>query len=439
MMQTDSSTDPIIHIASLSHDARGVGRVEGKAVFVRDALPDERVTYNVYKKHSQYDEADVVSIIEPSAERVGPKCSYFGYCGGCALQHLDASRQIHYKQQWLADQLYKFAHCEPSEWAEPLTGPYWQYRYKARLGVKYVKAKGRVLVGFREKKGRYLADIERCEILHPKVGDNLLTLSDMIGQLTLYNQCPQIEVAATDDQVALNFRLLAEPTEADLQILAEYGSAHGFAIYIQRKGPLTTYLHYAPEGFEQLSYLADDTVRLSFAPYQFTQINPMMNREMIAQAIDWMDLSEEDSILDLFCGIGNFSLPIATKVDLLVGVEGDATAIDSARENADANAVTNTTFHVSDLFEDQSHQGWMKQSFNKVILDPPRSGAEMMANALCKMLRPEMILYVSCNPSTLARDIAILTEGGYQLQKANVMDMFPHTAHVESMALLTRK
>jgi 23S rRNA (uracil1939-C5)-methyltransferase len=425
-------------ITDLSNDARGVGKSdEGKAIFVKGALPNEKITVNVYKKHEQFDEADLVELIEKSEHRVEPKCQYFGYCGGCALQHLDAEKQIDYKANWLADNLERIGKIEPESWLPPLKGPFWGYRYKARLGVKHVHAKGRVLVGFRELKGRYLAEIERCEILHSKVGDNLMTLSDMIGKLSIYNKLPQIEVAASDTQVALNFRVLATPTEEDLALLSAYGEQYGFLIYTQPKGPLTTELLYAPEGFTSLAYEINADCKLSFAPYQFTQVNPSINRAMLA--IELLELNSEDRVLDLFCGIGNFTLPIAQQVAAVVGVESDTTAIETAKQNARDNNIENSQFYVGNLFDPEVQSQWARQDYTKVLLDPPRSGAIEILPHVTKVLKPERIVYVSCQPSTLARDIAYLVENGYRLEKAGVMDMFPHTAHVESMALLVRK
>lgn len=438
--RVDGQHDGMITIHSLSNDARGVGRnPHNKTVFVRGALPDEQVTYRVLKSHSQFDEAEVADIIAPSADRVTAACEHFGHCGGCALQHLSPERQIDYKQTWLSDQLRKFANVQPKVWAEPLRGSAWGYRYKARLGVQWQPEKAQVQIGFRERKGRHLADITQCKVLHPAVGERLPELTQLVSQFSITHVCSQIEVAATDDQVALNFRVLESLSQADLDLLSSFGQYHDVVIYLQPAEAASTYLHYAPVGYEQLTYRADDTTQLCFQPYQFTQVNPTMNRAMIAQTIDWLQLSASDQVLDLFCGIGNFSLPIARKVAQVTGVEGDETAIASAQYNAERNGLSNTAFYVGNLFDDQSRAAWVRSSFTHVVLDPPRAGAREIIPLITQKIKPQKILYVSCDPATLARDIGELVKGGYKLRRAGVMDMFPHTAHVESMALLVRK
>lgn len=430
--------DPV-KIESLSHDGRGVTHIDGKAIFVEGALPNEIVRMSALKQTRQYDDAIVDEIIEASSERVTPKCAAFGNCGGCALQHLEHGKQISYKQQSLLDNFSKMAKTAPQEVLEPIQSQPWGYRYKARLGVKYVKAKKRVYIGFREKHSRYLANMDACEVLDSRIGKNLEVIADAIGKLSCFNKIAQIEVAFSETGCALIFRNLVELTDEDKTILIKLGEEKNYHIYLQPKGPKTVFLLY-PEKSELSYRLTDYDLKLVHLAIDFTQVNPYINPLMIKQALELLDLNKNDNVLELYCGIGNFTLPIARTAKSVIAVEGEKTLVERANENAVRNDITNVEYHVANLMEDTDGLPWLRgKTYTKVLLDPPRSGAKEMIDTIA-LLKPERIVYVSCNPATLARDTdTLVNTHGYELVKAGVIDMFPHTAHVESMALFVRK
>ncbi len=427
-------------IEALSHEGRGICHVDGKTVFVSGALPDEEVMFKYTNRFSKYDEGQTLEVLEASPHRVEAECEFYAVCGGCSLQHMDATEQIKLKQSVLLDNLQHIGKIEAEEILPPLTGPVWGYRQKARLGVRYVHKKERVLVGFREKHSAFLADMRHCRILHPSLANRLEALSGLICSMTSYNRIAQIEVAIGDDATALIFRNLDPLGEADLQKLRDFGQQHDFQIYIQPKGPDTVTLVYPQTA--HLSYrLPDQDLELDFLPNDFTQVNTWINQRMINRALELLDLQGSDSVLELFCGLGNFSLPIARLAGEVTAVEGDAALIERARANAAKNRIDNIHFHTANLMdEDLGAMPWLRGcQYDKVLLDPPRSGAQAMLPHIAAV-KPERIVYVSCNPATLARDAGILVkEYGYRLIKAGVMDMFPHTAHVESIALFTHK
>ena len=425
-------------VESLTHDGRGVARIGDKTVFIDGALPHEEVMFRYSRVRSNYDEGTVLEVLTASPHRVTPACEFFAVCGGCSLQHLEPAEQIRLKQSMLLENLTRIGKVQADEILPPLTGPIWAYRQKARLGVRYVHKKERVLVGFREKHSAFLADMHSCRILNPLIGERLDDLSSMIRQLSCYKQIAQIEVAIGDEAVALIFRNLVELTDEDKQVLAEFGQRHEFQIYLQPKGPDTVTLLW-PET-ASLSYrIPQYDVSLAFRPNDFTQVNTAINQAMVTQALDLLDPQPTDQVLELFCGLGNFSLPLARQVKQLVAVEGDAALIERARENAERNAIHNVEYHVANLMEDVAGLPWLrKRSYDKILLDPPRSGAVEVIPVIAG-LKPSRIVYVSCNPATLARDAGVLVnEYGYKLVKAGVMDMFPHTAHVESIALFIK-
>lgn len=427
-----------LRIDSLSHDGRGVGRHEGKAVFVDGALPGETVRCRVVEIHKKHDEALVETVLEASPLRVEPRCPHAGVCGGCSLQHLASEAQIDAKQQVLLDNLAHIGKVAPEAVLPPLRGPHWGYRTKARLGAKYVRKKGRMLVGFREKHAPYLAELTRCEVLHPSVGEHITELADLIAGLEARERIPQIEIAVGDEATALVFRNLDTLSDRDAGRLREYGERTGLHIYLQPAGPASAYLLWPEQS--QLAYaLPRYEVRLAFLPTDFTQVNRAINGAMIDLALELMDLQSTDRVLDLFCGLGNFTLPLARRCAHVVGVEGEPSLVQRARDNAARNAIANAEFHVANLAEDVSIYPWLKQGFDKLLLDPPRSGALEVIPTIAR-LGFERIVYVSCNPSSLARDAGLLVhEHGYRLIKAGVMDMFPHTAHVESIALFEKQ
>ena len=426
------------HIESLTHDGRGVARIEGKPVFIHGALPGETVEFVYTDRRRDYAEGRTTAVLEAAMHRVEPRCPHFGICGGCSLQHLEASAQIEAKQALLVEQFRRIGKIEEVALFPPLTGPAWGYRRKARLGVKYVPKKGKVLVGFRERSSPFIAELETCPVLHPKVGERLSDLSELIGELSLRNRLPQIEVAVGDERAALVFRILEDPTGDDLGRLRDFGTRFGFDLYLQRHGPDSVTALY-PEAPPLLSYaLPEPKVEFRFQATEFTQVNVDMNRKMVGRVLDVLAPEPGDSVLDLFCGIGNFTLPLARRAGQVVGVEGGRDAVERGRENAEANGLANVEFHVADLTQPLAGLAWADRSYERVLLDPSRAGAEEALDGIPRW-GASRIVYVSCNPSTLARDAGILVHRhGYRLLRAGVMDMFPQTAHVESIALFEK-
>lgn len=420
-------------IEDISHDGRGIAHVNGKTVFISGALPFEEVNFIYTKKRGKFDEGVVVDVIKAAPNRAEPKCPYFGICGGCSLQHLEASAQLQLKQQVLLEQLQHFGKTQPEEVLDPLTAPIWGYRRKARLGVKYVAKKAKVLVGFREKNGRFLADMDNCEILDKSVGLKLRELGDFIASLDSYQTIPQIEVAVGDKITALVWRHLEDLSFSDIEKLKGFGEKNNFYIYLQPKGPDSVFLLYPENGTNYLSYEVGES-KLDFYPTDFTQVNAGINQQMVPRALQLLDPNADDTILDLFCGLGNFTIPLAKKCKSIVGVEGSDEMVMRAKMNADLNGVANAEFYAANLAADCSGMKWLDYKYDKLLLDPPRTGALEIIQSLAKN-KFAKILYVSCNPATLARDAGTLIQQGYRLQQAGIMDMFPHTSHVEAMAL----
>lgn len=424
-------------IEALSHDGRGVARVDGKTVFVAGALPGERVQVQYTGRRRDFDEGRTASVIDASPARVSPRCVHYAACGGCSVQHLDPPQQVRAKQEVLLDNLLRIGRVSPDSVLSPLTGPHWGYRRKARLGVKYVAKKQKVLVGFREPQSSLIADLRRCEVLHPAVGERLEELAELVAGLELYNRIPQIEVAVADEVAALVFRVLEAVGHKDWQSLADYGRATGIHVYIQPGGPDTLQLLW-PDASHLTYRLPAHGLELQFSPVDFTQINADINRAMIDRTLELLAAGAQDCVLDLFCGLGNFSLPIARQAARVVGIEGDPRLVDRARANAERNGIENAEFHAADLAGALDELPWMRERYDKVVLDPPRSGAAGVVE-LVGRCAPRSIVYVSCHPGTLARDAgALVHRHGYSLAAAGVMDMFPHTAHVESIALFCR-
>ncbi len=433
------SAEPVTAtIESLTHEGKGVTHVDGKTVFIHGALAGEEVRFQYTRQHRRYDEGKVLEILTASPLRVEPKCPHFGLCGGCSLQHLDTVEQIKIKQQVLIDNLQRIGKVTAEEILPPLTGQVWGYRRKARLGARYVRKKEKMLVGFREKGTGYLAELERCEVLHPTVGPYLVPLAELVRSLSCYEKIPQIEVAVSDDQTALVLRHLEELTEEDKSKLICYAKENDVCFYLQAAGPdsITPLWPEAPK----LTYRLDEyDVNIAFEPNDFVQVNSEINHKMIKLAIELLDLQKDDKVLELFCGVGNFSFAMARRAEHVTAVEGEKVLVQRARQNADLNHISNIEFHVADLFNVDPQTSWLKQDYSKILLDPARTGADGILPLLRKMNVPR-IVYVSCNPATLARDADILcNEYGYKLKKTGVMDMFPHTAHVESIALFEKK
>jgi 23S rRNA (uracil1939-C5)-methyltransferase len=421
-------------VDALSHEGAGIIHA-GKTAFVPGALPGETVRFRRRRRHRQYDEAQLEEVLQPSPERVAPRCQHFDICGGCALQHLSGEAQLRLKQEQLRDNLQRLGRVEPETWLPPIPGPAFGYRRRARLGAKYVERKERVVVGFRERGSGLIAAIERCEVLSPPVDGLISPLCALIGQLTIRSAVPQIEVAVGDEVVALVVRVLQAPSAQDLERLQAFQTQHRIQLYLQ-SGGADTIKPLTPDP-RTLSYqLPDAGVELQFLPTDFIQVNAAVNRSLVSAAVALLQPRSDSRVLDLYCGLGNFSLALARLGAHVVGVEGDAALVARARANALHNQLGNTEFHSADLSADVSHTAWAKQSYSHVLIDPPRVGAREILPVIAR-LAPERVLYVSCHPATLGRDVGILAhEHGYRLLAAGVVDMFAHTAHVESIALL---
>ena len=428
---------PDVVIESLTHDGRGVARVDGKTVFVAGALPGEHVRIRYGRRRRSYDEAVVDELLTRSPDRVEPRCPHFGLCGGCALQHLGSERQIESKQRVLADNFERIGKVSPERWLPPLGDQPWGYRRKGRLSVKWVEKKGKVLVGFRESNPRFIADLSVCHTLLPEVGEHIAALADLISSMDAKREIAQIEIAAGDDVVALVFRHLVPLTDADRGRLIAFGQQHRLAIMLQPKGPDSVHPLW-PEAIDLHFRIAGADVDLAFKPLDFIQVNAGMNQRMIARTIELLDLGPRDKVLDLFCGLGNFTLPIARQVAVVTGVEGDEGLVMRAGQNAERNGIDNAYFHSADLLLNHATAGWARSGYDKLLLDPPRSGASAVLEYLPRK-GTDRLVYVSCHPGSLARDAGILVnKHGFTLAEAGVMDMFPHTAHVESIALFIR-
>jgi 23S rRNA (uracil1939-C5)-methyltransferase len=426
-----------VDIIDLAHDGRGVARVDGKTVFIDDALPGERVEWRRAKRGRNFDEGRLQRVVEPASDRVEPRCAHFGVCGGCVLQHLAPQRQLEFKQRQLQEALTRLGKVTPEEILPPLQGGVWNYRRRARLAARWVPKKERTVLGFRERATSYIADVKRCEVLLPPVDSLIEPLSLLLTALSVRNRVPQIEVAVADNAVALVVRVLEELTAADRELLLQFARQHSVQIYIQPGG----YETIAPLGeVTPLEYrLPQFDVTVRFQPSDFVQVNGELNARMVARAIELLAPAPADRVLDLFCGLGNFSLPIARSGAHVVGVEGDAGLVARARQNAALNGIDNVEFVCGDLAQASAGDAaWARRAYDKVLLDPPRAGALEVLPVVARC-GASKVLYVSCHPGSLARDAGILVhEHGFTLRAAGVMDMFPHTAHVESAALFTR-
>ena len=431
-----SGVEEVATVAALTHDAQGIVR-QGKTAFVAGALPGESIRFRRTRHHRQHDEAELLEVLEPSATRVVPRCAHFGVCGGCALQHLAPEAQLEAKQTELRDNLERVGRVSPQEWLAPLRGPVWNYRRRARLGAKFVIKKDRVVVGFRERLAPYVAEVERCEVLSLPVGELIAPLAVMLNGLSIRHRIPQIEVAAADNVVALVLRVLDPPAADDLARLREFGARHSVRFYLQAGG-LDSIRPLDSDAGEPLRYgLPRFGLQLEFTPTDFVQINAQINEALVSRAVELLDLTPSASVLDLYCGIGNFTLALARRAGRVVGVEGEQGLVERARHNARLNDISNAEFHVADLGRaPDPGLPWLRDNYSHVLLDPPRAGAAEVLAAVSR-LNPQRVLYISCHPGSLARDLGLLVhEHGMSLVAAGVLDMFPHTTHVESLALL---
>lgn len=427
-----------LFIDGLTHDGRGIARHNGKVVFVADALPQETVSATVVRRRRKRDEARAAEIISPSPQRVSPACAWFGSCGGCSLQHLDASAQLAVKQEWLLESLRRIGEIEPAEVLEPLAGPVWGYRRKARLGVKYVDGKQRVLAGFRERYKPYVTDMQGCEVLDRRLAVLIEPIQQLVAGMSIRRRLPQVEMAAGDDRVVLVMRVLDPPSDEDMQLLHEFEKDYAIDLCLQ-PGNLDSIVTLQGERPPPMHFrLASHDVEIEFQAVDFIQINAAINAAMIDRVVDFLAPGPADNVLDLYSGLGNFTLPLARRAGSVTAVEGAAALVARAADNARRNGIDNASFHTADLAADPAGSALLEREYDLVLLDPPRSGAEAVCS-VAQRFNARRLAYVSCHPATLARDAGILAASGrYRLQAAGVMDMFPHTAHVESLALFER-
>lgn len=427
---------PVAVIESLDHEGRGIARCDGKAIFVEGALPGERVEYATFRARPSYEQASLSRVLRASAQRVPPKCPHFGTCGGCSMQHADPGAQLAAKQRVLEDAFRHIAKLEPGVLLPAIDGPAWGYRSRARLSVCVVPRLGGVLVGFHEKRSSYIADMLSCPILPPQLSHLLPAMRELVGGLTHPDRVPQIELAVGEDKTVLVLRNLQPLNARDVQLLTDFGKAKGLSMWSQPGGPASAKPLAAGEPARLVYSLPEFDVRLHFRPTDFTQVNVAVNRLLMRRAMQLLDPQPGERIADLFCGLGNFSLPIARSGAQVVGVEGSEAMVQRAAENAQLNGLADhCDFSVANLFEATPASLGKLGPLDKMLIDPPREGAVAVVKALGRVL-PRRIVYVSCNPATLARDAAILVrEKGYRLTAAGVANMFPQTSHVESIAV----
>jgi len=426
-----------VTIVDLSHEGRGVARVEGKAIFVDDALPGEVVEIVRVRRQRSYDEARLERIIEASPDRVVPKCAHYGMCGGCALQHMSGERQLAQKQKQLLEELARIGHVAPEQVLPPLQAGSWNYRRRARLGVRWVFKKEKTLVGFRERNTSFIAELKSCAVLRAPLNTLIEPLGTLISSLSVRARLAQIEAAVADNTTALVFRVLDDPTAEDRAAMLAFGVQQKVDIYLQ------------PGGYDTIAPLAQDAkplyyrlpkfdVELQFAPSDFIQVNGELNERMTDLAVELLQVKATHAVLDLFCGLGNFSLPLARRAGRVLGLEGDAGLVERARANATRNGIANAEFLATNLMAEAQDAPWTRQQYDRVLIDPPRAGAREVLPIIAKC-GAQRVVYVSCHPGSLARDAGILVnDHGFTLRSAGIMDMFPQTAHVESIAVFER-
>ena len=430
---------PVGIIESLDHEGRGITRLEGKTIFVEGALPLEEVEYSSYRKKPSYELAQATRILKASGDRVTPGCPHFGVCGGCSMQHADHPAQVAAKQRVLEDNLWHIGRVRPEQLYPPIYGQPWGYRHRARLSARLVPKKGGMLVGFHERRSSYVADMRECRNLPQHVSDLLVPLRDLIGAFSAPDRMPQVEVAVGSEVTVLVFRILETLSANDEQLLRAFGDRHRVQIWLQPKGPDTVYRFHPADG-QPLSYrLQEFALELFFSPTEFTQVNHGINQVLIRRAMGLLDPQPGERIADMFCGLGNFTLPIARLGADVVGIEGSQALVDRAAQNAAANGLSErTSFGVANLFEATEDSIAALGRFDKMLIDPPREGAIELVKSLGANA-PRRIVYVSCSPATLARDTAVLiSQQGYRFRGAGVVNMFPNTSHVESIALFEK-
>jgi 23S rRNA (uracil1939-C5)-methyltransferase len=433
-----------IRIESLDHEGRGVAHADGKTIFIEGALTGELVRYNSYRKKPDFEQAQAMEILEASPFRVTPRCRWFGICGGCSHQHLDESAQVASKQRVLEDCFTHIGKVQPETLLPPIHGPTWGYRRRARLSVRHVVKKGGVLVGFHERRSSFVADMAGCEVLPPRISRLLPRLRVLVAGLSIRDRLPQIELAAGDTVDVLVLRVLEPPSPEDETLLRNFADANQVQFWLQSKGPDTA-VPFHPLDAPELNYrLAEFDLVMPFRPTEFTQVNQDVNAMLVRRAMRLLDPQPGERVADFFCGLGNFTLPIARCGAQVLGIEGAAGLVARGVENAARNGLAgNTEFRVADLFQITPEAYAALGAFDKILIDPPRDGAIELVKSLpdadVNAGAPHRIVYVSCSPATLARDAAVLVyQKGYRLVTAGVANMFPHTAHVESIALFER-
>ena len=428
-----------LKVESLDQEGRGVARRDGKAIFIEGALPGELVTYSVFRKKPTYEIATLGEVIEESTARVVPRCRHFGLCGGCSLQHFEARAQVAVKQRVLEDSLWHIGRVRPERMLPAIYGPAWEYRHRARFTVRYVPKKGGALVGFHEKKSSYVADMDSCEVLPQRISSLLRPLRELVSALSIRSRLPQIEVSLGESADVLVFRILEPLLPPDTELLQAFSLRYGVRVFLQPGGPDTAAPMSAADEADLYYALPDYDLKIRFAPTDFTQVNHAVNRVLVRRALTLLEPRRGERIADLFCGVGNFSLAIARSGAEVVGVEGSAELVRRAAANAEANGLAGTaTFVERNLYRDVADPLAGLGRFDRMLIDPPRDGAMEVVKALPDE-GPQRLVYVSCNPGTLARDAAVLIQArGYRLEAAGVVNMFPHTAHVESIAVFDR-
>ncbi len=445
-----TNADEWLKVESLDLEAQGVAHnAEGKVVFIEGALPGEEVLVRVLRKKNNWEQAEMTSLRSESSQRVRPQCPFFGTCGGCKMQHFHGGAQVATKQRALEDALWHLGKVKAERLLRPIEGPAWGYRYRARLSVRFVAKKGKVLVGFHERKSSYVADMETCEVLPPHVSALLVPLRELVAAMEQRDRLPQIELAVGDSVTALVLRHLEPLTDGDLARLRDFAAAHQVQWWLQSKGPDT--VKRLDEGGAELAYaLPEFGITMPYKPTDFTQVNPHINRVLVTRALRLLEARADERVIDWFCGLGNFTLPLATQAREVLGIEGSETLVQRSRENAALNGVAaKTSFEARNLFELTPADLAAFGAADKWLVDPPREGAFALAKALADLhadaslalgyVAPRRIVYVSCNPATLARDAGLLVhQAGYRCSLAGAVNMFPHTAHVESMAVFDK-
>ncbi len=425
-------------IENLSHEGRGIAHIGGKALFLRNALPNEQVKFNYSASKSTFAEGYATEISNPSSERIAPQCLHYNRCGGCSTQHIQHDFQLTLKQKTLLEHFQHFANLQPLNLLPTLSGPIWNYRTKGRLSCRYLKNSKKVFLGFREINGRMITAAQQCSILDKRFSLLFEPLATLISQFSIAAHIPQVELAAGDKQAALIFRHMEAFSHTDLTAIIEFAKTFDLEIYLQPSGPKSVHKIYPKNSPERLTYqLPEQNITIHFFPTDFTQVNMAINQKMVAKAIELLDPKPHEKILDLFCGLGNFSLPIAKYCAHVTAVEGSEEMVSRGNENAKLNKINNIDFYAANLYEKIEDFPWSQEKFAKILLDPPRSGAYEIIEKISEM-EPERIVYISCNPATLARDAKGFVDKGYELSAAGIIDMFPHTSHVESIAVFNR-